>query len=112
MQAGGCRETQTQWSGEVGELPTARSTLPTPTPLRGAQQLLQPEPAAGQAQLPWAVRRGCGWAAEAGVQGAHLSGHPHSPPASTQIYVLNHFRFHNILQRNPNKHFGNPTVLK
>ena len=57
MQAGGCRETQTQWSGEAGELPTARSALPTSTPLWGAQQLLQPEPAAGQAQLPWAVRR-------------------------------------------------------
>lgn len=79
MQAGGCRETQTQGSGEAGELPTAPSALPTSAPLWGAQQLLQPEPAAGQAQLPWALRRGHRWAAEAGVQGTHLPLWPPSP---------------------------------
>lgn len=88
MQAGGCRETQTQRSGEVGELPTA---LPTPTPLQGAQQLLQPEPAAGQAQLLWAVRTGRGWAAEAGMRGAHL---PLWPPSPTPCL---HVRFMSLI---------------
>lgn len=67
-------------------------------PAQGVAKLLRPEPAAGQAQLPWAVRgEGTGGPRRLGVQRAHLW--PPSPTsASTQIYVLNHFRFHNILQ--------------